>query len=187
MIVALAGRRIDALDTAVSRFPLVRSATIRERILTRLRERGATALVSSAACGADLLALDVAGELGIRRSVVLPFTRERFRTLSVIDRPGEWGSLFDQIIDEVEAAGDLLLLHETQEDTAALVRTNQAILNQAQTLAGAIVSANESASSPGVLAVIVWDGQSRGEDDLTAAFANEARSRNIPVAEILTQ
>lgn len=187
MIIALAGRRIDAPDTAVPRFPLGRSAPVRERLLTLLREQNATALVSAAACGADLLALDAAGELGIRRSVVLPFTRERFRTLSVIDRPGEWGLLFDRVIDEVETSGDLLLLHETQEDTAALVRTNKAILNQAQALASAIVSVNKSASLPGVLAVIVWDGQSRGEDDLTAAFANEARSRTIPVAEILTQ
>lgn len=133
--------------------------------------------------------MDAAGELGIRRSVVLPFTRERFRTLSVIDRPGEWGISFDRIISDVEAAGDLLLLHETEEDkdTAALVRTNQAILNKAQALASEMASVNEHAAFPGVLAVIVWDGQSRGEDDLTAAFANEARSRNLPVAEILTQ
>lgn len=49
MIIALAGRRIDAPDTAVPCFPLARSATVRERILTFLREQHATALVSAAA------------------------------------------------------------------------------------------------------------------------------------------
>ena len=187
MIITLAGRRIDAPDATVPRFPLARSAVVRERILTLLREQHATALVSAAACGADLLALNAAGELGIRRYVVLPFSRERFRALSVVDRPGEWGTLFDQIISDVEAAGDLLLLNETQENTAALVRTNKAILNRAQALVHEAVKVNANASPPAVLAVIVWDGQPRGEGDLTANFADEARSRNIPVAEIATQ
>jgi hypothetical protein len=41
-------------------------------------ERDATALVCSGACGADLLALDVAGALGLRRRLVLPFEPDRF-------------------------------------------------------------------------------------------------------------
>ena len=182
MIITLAGRRIDAPDAAVSRFPLEKSASVHERILTLMREQQATTLVSSAACGTDLLALSAAGELGIRRRVILPFAHERFRAASVADRPGEWGALFDQIIAEVEAAGDLVLLDETQADTAAFVRANQMILNEAQALAGQPISEKESAKP--VLAVIVWEGKPRGEEDLTADFADEARSRSIPILEI---
>lgn len=185
MIITLAGRRIDAQDAATPRFPLGKCARVHERLLTLLSEQQATALVSSAACGADLLALEAAGELGIQRHVILPFASERFRAVSVTDRPGEWGALFDHIISEVEMTGNLVLLRETTEDTATFLRTNQAILNEAQTLADQI--GKEASVPQGILAVIVWDGQSRGENDLTADFANEARLRGIPVIEVMIQ
>ena len=187
MIIALAGRRIDAQNTATLRFPLGKSTGVYEHILKLLEGQQATALVSSAACGADLLALEAAGHLGIQRHVVLPFARERFRAISVTDRPGEWGTLFDQIIREVEVAGNLVLLDESKEDSAAFIHTNRAILNEAQTLASRILPGKETSLSQNILAVIVWDGLSHGEDDLTADFANEARSRSIPVKEIKTR
>ena len=179
MIITLAGRRIDAQDAATPRFPLEKSASVYTHILNLLRDQQATVLVSSAACGADLLALKAARHLGIQRHVVLPFSRSRFRAISVTDRPGEWGTLFDQVIREAEDTRNLVLLNESKEDTAALLRTNRAILNKAQMLAASF--------SQNMLAVIVWDGLSRGEDDLTADFADEARFRGIPVREIKTQ
>jgi hypothetical protein len=186
MIIALAGRRIDAQDVTTPRFPLGKSASVHERIIRLLREQQASALVSSAACGADLLALAAAGALGIRRHVVLPFSCQRFREVSVVDRPGEWGGLFDQIIREVEVAGDLVFLNETKEDTATFIHTNNVLLNEAQVLARQKVYGQEVLLSQDILAVIVWDGTSRGEDDVTAHFVREAYHRNIPVMEILT-
>src|SRR5258708_23324677 len=104
MIVTLAGRRIDPLNAPVARFPVENSAEVREQLVHLLQEQGATALVCSAACGADLLGLEAAGTLGLRRRVVLSFAPERFRATSVTDRPGEWGPLYDRIIAEVAAA-----------------------------------------------------------------------------------
>jgi hypothetical protein len=185
MIIALAGRRIDALSATTARFPLERCAAVRERISAVLLEQQATALASSAACGADLLALDVAGQLGLRRRIILPFEPARFRASSVIDRPGEWGSLFDQIIREVKEVGDLVVLHEEQEDEAIFLRANRVILDEAQKLVPQVPP--ERASSHPLHAVIVWEGKPRGEGDITADFANEAHARSIPVTEILTQ
>jgi hypothetical protein len=51
-------------------------------------------VVASAACGSDLIALDVAGELGLERRVILPFEPNRFAETSVEDRPGEWRTLY---------------------------------------------------------------------------------------------
>jgi hypothetical protein len=34
--------------------------------------------------------------------------------------------------------------------------------------------------------VIVWEGRSRGEGDLTEGFATLARARNHPMREVLT-
>jgi hypothetical protein len=59
-IVAAAGRRIDASDASPPRFPLANRDVVPERIRTTLIEHGATGIVAAGACGADLLAQDVA-------------------------------------------------------------------------------------------------------------------------------
>jgi hypothetical protein len=41
---------------------------------------------SSAACGADIIASEVASEIGLRRRIVLPFARDLFRETSANDR-----------------------------------------------------------------------------------------------------
>ncbi len=94
MIIALAGRRIDEEGTDTPRFPLENIRFVRERLKTLFEENDAKALVSSAACGADLLALDVAGEPGLRRRIILPSKPEKFRKSSVTDRPRKWGEIF---------------------------------------------------------------------------------------------
>ena len=186
MIIALAGRRIDPQDTTVPRFPLQNSAAVHESIRKLLIERKATALVCSAACGADLLALDAAGELGIERRIILPFAKQRFRATSVIDRPGEWGGLFDRLTSEVEAAGNLVILKEEGEDDTIFALTNRIILDEAQSLARRHFQDQSGLAANDILAVIVWEGRPRGEGDLTADFANEARARAIPVTQIVT-
>src|SRR5581483_141947 len=186
MIVTLAGRRIDPQNAPVVRFPLEVSSTVRTHLQTLLKELGATMLVSSAACGADLLALEAAGELGLRRRVILPFAPEKFRAASVTDRPGDWGRLFDEIIADVRRTGDLVLIEdEEKEDEEAFLSANRAILDEAQKLAPRRNSKIKTSQGRHILAVIVWDGQPRGELDLTLDFANEARARSIPVAEVL--
>lgn len=141
-------------------------------------EKEVTALVSAAACGADLIALTVASDLGLRRRIVLPFKKSRFRETSVADRPGDWGSIFDNVTAEVEAVGDLLILDDVGEDEKAYEATNIAIFDEAKLL-------SIKTGTP-LFAVVVWDGMSRGQGDLTASFANEARLRAILVDEIMT-
>lgn len=183
MIVALAGRRIDAPDADSPRFPLSSVELVRGRLHKLLSEKEATALVCSAACGADLLALSVAGDLGIRRRVILPFTREHFRETSVVDRPGDWGSMFGAICDEVSEQGDLVILGCSDDDESAYSATSSAILNEAMRLQ----TSDKSRDEHEILAVIVWEGASRGDDDETAAFAEQAGSRGFVVEEILTK
>jgi hypothetical protein len=177
-VAALAGRRIDAVDAASARFPLADTEAVRGRLQALLRTEQSRTLVCSAACGADLIALDVAAALGLRRRVVLPFAPERFRETSVTDRPGDWGPLFDRIIGEVRAKADLVVLGLDEGDDATYAAANEAILNEAQALAGGEPSE--------VVAIIVWEGCSRGEGDLTEGFATLARARGHPVREALT-
>ncbi len=59
-VIALAGRRIDAADAAMPRFPLENIPLVRKRLADLLVQERAVALVCSAACGADLIALEEA-------------------------------------------------------------------------------------------------------------------------------
>ncbi len=177
-VVALAGRRIDAPEAAKPRFPAANTHQVLERIREMLSAQQASVLVSSAACGADLLALDAATQLGIRRRIVLPFAREIFRSTSVVDRPGDWGGRYDRILDDVERSGDLVVLGYRNGDAHAYTAANDAILNEAGSLA--------SASGHPVIAVIVWDGQPRGRDDVTEHFLNAAARRGIHAYQVST-
>ncbi|HSQ19182.1 MAG TPA: hypothetical protein VLR92_02290 [Blastocatellia bacterium] len=68
---------------------------------------------------------------------MLPFAPERFRETSVVDRPGDWGSLYDQQIAATATAGDLLVLDTATGSDAAYAVANEAIIHEAQALAGA--------------------------------------------------
>ena len=179
-VFALAGRRIDAAGAETRRFPLGNAEVVRERIREHIVRHRAMALVSSAACGADLLALEVAGELGLRRLLVLPFAANRFRVESVTDRPGgedRWGPAFDRVLSQVHPS-DVLILEDARPSADAFAMASERILDTADHLA------KELNAEP--VAVIVWDGKSRGGDDLTARFAESARGRGMTVKEIST-
>lgn len=179
MVVALAGRRIDAEGATSPRFPLQNVTLVEQRLRGLLQSRKASALLSSAACGADLVAQTVAGALGIRRRVILPFDRQRFRSTSVTDRPGEWGPLYDRLLNELDATGDVVTIESHDGDEGRTYAfANLAILDHALAIG--------SEFGQDLLAVLVWEGASRGPDDLTAAFGEEARKRGVQVMEINT-
>ena len=179
MIVALAGRRVDPKEQNPPRFSSTPEAVevVRRRIRDRLLSLQASVLVSSAACGADLLALAEAGKLGLRRRVILPFDHVKFRSTSVTDRPGDWGPLFDAVLDEVQAVGDLVIAPSAPEDKAYL-ETNHIIIEEAVSLARALQQRG--------VAIRVWEGQSRGEGDLTEEFGEYAQRNGLRVCDVLT-
>lgn len=178
MIIALAGRRIDADQTDTPRFPLAHVALVRQRLSQWFTEHDVQLLVCSAACGADLLALTIAQELGVQTLIVLPFPQPQFRATSVVDRGEEWGAAFDAVIAEAEEQGNVIDLGYKPEDDTAFVETNLVIIELALSQATQL---NQS-----VQALLVWDGASRGEDDITAEFQTVANQRGLSVHEILT-
>ena len=178
MILALAGRRVDAPDAAVVRFPLENTSAVRRQLAGILTATQTSALVCSAACGSDLLALDAARGLALDCHIILPFAKERFRATSVIDRPGAWGALFDQIVQRAEQAGKVTVLNLPEPDEASFLAVNEAILAHARALA--------SSEAQPIEAALVWDGKPRDGMDITAAFAGAAKSLGIPVREIST-
>jgi hypothetical protein len=61
VVVALAGRRIDAPGSDPPRFPLDNVPTVRTRLARLMSAEHVTALICSTACGADRVALEEAG------------------------------------------------------------------------------------------------------------------------------
>jgi hypothetical protein len=176
-VVALAGRRIDAENTNSVRLPLARVPLVRKRLTELFTAENVATIVCSAACGADLIALEVAGKLKLRRRVILPFAPERFRKTSVVDRPGRWGEDFDRVIAEVQAKGDLVVLSVVgSNDGEAYQAANRAIIREVQKLA-----------EPGRgLAVIVWEGGPRSNSDTTEAFRALAEKAGFSQRFVLT-
>jgi hypothetical protein len=171
-VAALAGRRTDAEDADEARFPERCSADVRGRLVDAFRAGEVRTLVCAAACGADLLALSAAAELGIRRRVILPYDPEQFRRRSVVDRPGDWGELFDRTIADVAARGDLQVLDLSPDDPASFERTNAAIVDDAANLA------YETTRTPPIV-FAVWDGPVAGRTDYTEDFVHAARRRGF--------
>lgn len=175
VVAALAGRRVDAVDADRPRFPAdavpaVAAALDELFVRSRVNE-----LVCSAACGADLLALEAAARHGIDATIVLPFPPPDFRRTSVVDRPGDWGALFDRVISAVEASGRLVVLDLKIDDPTAYDRATARIVS---------IAAARPADQR--LGVVVWDGASRGNGDATADFAEQALIAGFRIREVAT-
>ena len=138
-----------------------------------LENRKPVAIVSSAACGADLLLLDVADEMHVPRHVLLPSTPEEFRVSSVTDRPGNWGELYSKALRT--SSVEVLKMPQGQE---GYLETNLKLLDRAQVLA--------KRKQTTVEALVVWNKEPRGADDVTAHFLEQARLRKMPILQIST-
>lgn len=189
-ILVCAGRRIDAPGATPIRFPLSAVEQVSRRVETLFREQSVSVVVSSAACGADLIVLRVAQRVGIRFRILLPFAAEQFRVSSVVDRPSlpewNWGTLYDELIDQARLTGDLKVLEGLSSGTPGYQAVNQALVKEGMALMEQESERVERREDVQVKALIIWDGQTRGPKDLTRHFAEEAGAQGIPVLEVLT-
>ncbi len=175
-IVALAGRLPDAPDADARRFPAANVLRVRTRLKAILDPNETVGLICSAAAGADLLALDVAAEADLRRHVILGAEPAAFEARSVAERAGSWTDLFERLVVTPSKSMTLEILSSVPpEDDLAV---NQAILTRAR----------EAALAAGArpVAVLVWEGRSRGADDATADFRDRAIALGFDTLETPT-
>ncbi len=168
MILAFAGRRVDPEGQDPPRFSSSVESVARVRALIH----------NTFVCGADLLALEQAGILGLRRRIILPFDRDRFRSTSVTDRPGPWGELYDTVLDDVQARGNLVIA-PTVAKNKTYIETNHLIVEEALSLAKALHQPTA--------AIRVWEGAPRGKEDFTEEFGEYAQRRGLQVHDVPTQ
>lgn len=176
-VIAMAGRRIDAKDAEEQRFPAGNEAVVGMRIRNLLVATACQAVICAAACGADILVLESAGRLGLKRRVVLPFAREQFRAASVADRGEEWGHRFDTIMSQL-STGDVVELNLEGDSQKVFVEGNAKILEEAVAW-GATLRKQ-------VLSMMVWNGFSRGATDLTDDFRRLALERGLEAISVST-
>lgn len=177
MIVAFAGRRIDADNAEKPVFPLALGSSVKTKIIQALRDTHAKHVISSGACGTDLLAMQAAETLQVLKTMVLPFKAETFKMTSVIDRPGDWGFVFDNLVTELRQSGHLIELDLDKDDPDVYTKTNLHLLDEAEKLA-------TKDRHRAVMAMIVWEGKPRGTGDTTHHFMLEAQKRNFRIREI---
>jgi hypothetical protein len=85
--------------------------------------------------------------------------------------------VYDRVLAELAPTRDVVTLDARGEDSDAYVAANEAILGEAAALAP---------DATDVVAVLVWEGASRGRDDVTAAFGEAARTRGWRVEQVKT-
>jgi hypothetical protein len=179
-VAAVAGRRIDAPNAPESAFPERFVPRVSAEIARLLAARSIGKVVASAACGADILALEAALELGARIRIVLPFERERFRETSVVDRGGDWGARYDRVLDAAQAQGDVVTLEPAEGgDDAAYGRATARIIEEAQRLA--------RESKGAALAIAIWNEKPRASADATQDFLTLAARAGMETLAVPTR
>jgi hypothetical protein len=183
-VVAVAGRRIDPEPAETRRFPFEQVPRVERELHRLFEEIGVSVLVTSAACGADLLAMKVAGEMSIPARIILPFSVARFKETSVLDRPHPdyWGELYDNAIAAARAKGKVIELAGNPGSDGAYSAANEAIINDAISLASS--EAGEADKRP--VAVIIWEGKGRGGSDATEEFRQSAEAAGFDVRTVAT-
>jgi hypothetical protein len=97
-VVMYTGHMIDQPGRAVPRFPIELEAAVTAAVRQRLEILRPMAAYGSAACGSDILCLEVMRELGGETHIVLPFPPVEFHRVSVDFAPGRWGERFERVL-----------------------------------------------------------------------------------------
>jgi class 3 adenylate cyclase len=108
-VVIFSGHMIDRSDRSAARFPAKLEPAVAKLIRKRFAEIAPVAAYGSAACGADILCLESAREMGCETHIVLPFPPAAFRRTSVDFAGADWGERFERELaaaDSVTVASD---------------------------------------------------------------------------------
>jgi hypothetical protein len=180
LVIAAAGRRIDD-----ARFPRANEHKVKKAIRSALEEAVPTLVVASAACGADILVLETARDLGIPTRIVLPFSPNAFRKRSVADCDGNWASRYDQLLMHVLTGDDGLIILSDAEP-ASDDEANAAYRMVTEELVRHVELALRSNHYAKGGALVIWDQERKNESDETGRLLDAAHSRDWRVVEIST-
>ena len=150
-VVAFVGHLLDGPDRTPPRFPANLEPAVRQALRERLTTSNAGIGYSAAACGSDILFLEVMREIGGETHVVMPFCKEQFVENSVAVVPGAgWEERFEATLKqaaETVYASDKMMT----AGTASFEYVGQLLVG----LAGLKAAQLETELVP----LAVWDGK----------------------------
>ena len=135
-VIVFAGHMIDAPDRPAPRFPAALAPAVEAALRERFAQFHRPIVYSSAACGADLIGIEVALDAGAEVNIVLPFERVDFVRTSVAIGGEGWIERFDAALgrvarvimatDESHLGDDVLFEHASLlVEGFALLRASQ--------------------------------------------------------------
>ncbi|MGE0356404.1 MAG: tetratricopeptide repeat-containing protein [Burkholderiales bacterium] len=174
-VLAFTGHMIDPPGRDGARFPAGLEPAVREALRARIAAIAPLAAYGSAACGADILCLELAREVGAETHVVLPFPPAEFRRSSVDFAQGDWAGRFERALaaaDSVTVASD----HRASGSTATFEYANL-ILTGLATLRGQMLD------TP-VRAVAAWDRGAPGAAGGAASVVSLWEARGLAIDHV---
>jgi class 3 adenylate cyclase len=102
-VVIFSGHMIDRDDRPIPRFPATIEGAVRDLLRQRLTALQPVATYGSAACGSDILCLEVAREMGCETHIILPFPPAAFRGTSVDFAGADWGERFERALGTADS------------------------------------------------------------------------------------
>ena len=174
-VLVFTGHMIDRPDRPDSRFPALREGAVRDAIRERLGAIAPLAVYGSAACGADILCLELARELGIETHVVLPFPPAEFCPVSVDFAPGDWRARFDRVLtaaDSVTITSD----HHARGSAATFEYANLVLTGMGRLRSQMLDTT--------VRGLAVWDPRAAAQVGGAAALVSVWRARGLAADHI---
>jgi class 3 adenylate cyclase len=174
-VVVFTGNMIDRPDRSTPRFPATIEASVRAALTEQLAALKPVAVYGSAACGADILCLEAARELGCETHIVLPFPPAEFRSTSVDFARGSWGERFEQALaaaDSVTIASD----HRASGSAAAFEYANLILSGMGELRAQVLDTS--------LRALAVWDPRIEGLAGGSASLVSLWERRGLAVEHV---
>jgi len=157
-VVVFAGHMIDQKGRAKKRFPPEIEEQVKGEIRRRIKEWGDVEGFSSAACGSDILFLEVLREMGKVVNVVLPYNANDFCKDSVVVAGERWKSSYHNILDDLKRKreekkpGELYIASDKKDEGSVSYENANMLL-----LGFATLRAHEIGAE--IKTLTVWDGK----------------------------
>jgi len=174
-VLVLTGNMIDREGRPVPRFPAGLESAVRQAMRDSLQAARPLAAYGSAACGADILGMEIVHELGGEIHVVLPFPPNEFRTASVDVAPGDWGARFDRLL-EVASTVTIASDHRASGSVATFEYVNLLMTGLGQLRAELLDTT--------LLGLAVWDPEAGGAPGGSASVVEAWERRGIAVDNV---
>jgi hypothetical protein len=174
-VVVYSGHMLDHPTRASPRFPPGLEGAVRDVLRARLTALRPVAAYGSAACGTDLLVLELVRQLGGETHIVLPFPAVEFREVSIDFAGRDWGERFERALsaaDSVTVTSD----HRASDGAAPFEYANLVFTGMARSRAQTLRTA--------LFPFAVLDSGAGGAAGGTAAIAALWRSQGLQYEQV---